>query len=219
MVKILRYSLFICLGILVGIVLINVYIHFKSKSYIYSDVDKVPTCYTAIVLGAFVSNSGQFSNFLQDRLDKSIELYQNKKVKRFLLSGDHGRTNYDEVNNMKRYLLKRDVDTCDIFLDHAGFDTYNSMVRAKEIFKVTDAVVVTQKFHLTRAVYIARAKGLNAYGVIADKQGYSSLSLLKVREVLAKLKAFYEVLIDKSPRFLGEPIPITGDSRLSYDEK
>ncbi|MES1181178.1 MAG: ElyC/SanA/YdcF family protein, partial [Flavobacterium sp.] len=107
--------------------------------------------------------------------------------------------------------------TEDLFLDHAGFDTYNSMVRAKEIFNVKDAVVVTQAFHLSRAVYIARSKGLEATGIASDKHTYRSIGYLKFRESIANVKAFLEVTTNKAPHFLGESIPITGDSKLSYD--
>lgn len=196
---------------------INFMIITKSKKYIYTKVQDVPECYTAIVLGAKVSNSGHLSDFLKDRMDVAVELYKQKKVKRFLLSGDHGRVNYDEVNSMKHYLLNYGVRTEDIFLDHAGFDTYNSMVRAREIFQVKDAVIVSQEFHLARAVYIARKKGLEAYGVSADRRAYPSLKRLKVRELIANIKAFGELAINKSPKFLGDKIPITGDSKLSYD--
>ena len=164
-----------------------------------------------------VYHSGYPSDYLKDRMDVAIELYKNKKVKRFLLSGDHGRKNYDEVNNMKKYLIDNGINTEDIFLDHAGFDTYNTMVRAKEIFQVTDAIIVTQEFHLSRAVYLARSKGITAFGIKADKRSYAAISKLKIRETIANVKAFIEVLINKSPKFLGSKIPITGNSKLSYD--
>ena len=150
-------------------------------------------------------------------MDVAIELYTGKKIKRFLLSGDHGRKNYDEVNSMKNYLLEKGINTEDIFLDHAGFDTYSTIVRAKEVFGVEKAIIVTQEFHLSRAVYIARSKGIEAYGIKADRQDYYSLVRLKIRETIAKVKAFSEVMINKKPRFLGSKIPITGDSKLSYD--
>jgi SanA protein len=215
--KLIKYFSIVCLAIFGMVLIVNLRVNWKSNKYIFDNVQQVPECYTAIVLGAFVYKSGNPSNILQDRLDVAIELYKNKKVKRFLLSGDHGQVGYDEVNNMMKYLLDNGVDTVDIFLDHAGFDTYNSMVRAKEIFQVKDAVIVTQEFHLPRAVYIARSKGLNAYGIKADKRNYASINRLKFREIIANMKAFYELLINKNPRYLGEKIPITGDSRLSYD--
>ncbi len=180
-------------------------------------MDGLPACYTGIVLGARVSAKGVPSDYLQDRLDLGIELYRSKKIRRFLLTGDHGRKTYDEVNNMKAYLINRGIPTTDIFLDHAGFDTYSSMVRAVKIFQVKKAIIVTQEFHLPRAVYIARSKGLEAYGIKADRRLYNGMKRLKVREILAKVKAFTEVTIHKKPKYLGDPIPITGDSKKSYD--
>ena len=116
---------------------------------------------------------------MRDRLDKALELYSKGKVKRFLLSGDQGTLKYDEVNNMKQYLISKKVNTKDVFLDHAGFDTYNSVVRAKEVFNVDNVIIVTQHFHLSRAIYIARKNGLNAFGAVSDKLKYSALPYLK----------------------------------------
>ena len=215
--KVIWYLLGLAVLCILFIVFVNVHVNAFSRRYICSEMDSVPGYYTGIVLGAHVYQSGVPSNYLQDRLDKAIELYKSGKVKRLLLSGDHGRTNYDEVNTMKQYLLEQGVDTSDIFLDHAGFDTYNTMYRAKEIFEVKEAIIVTQDFHLPRAVYIARKLGLNAYGICADKQKYSSLNYLQKREKFANIKAFLELWIHKKPRFLGEKIPITGDNSKSFD--
>lgn len=215
--KFKKYIITALLLIIIVFFIINIYINKQSKQYIYNNVEEIPECYTAIVLGAMVSNTGYPSSFLKDRMDVAIELYQHQKIKRFLLSGDHGRKNYDEVNSMKNYLISKGINTEDIFLDHAGFDTYSTMVRAKEVFEIDNAIIVTQAFHLPRAVYIARSKGIKAYGIMADRQNYYSLVRLKMRETLAKVKAFAEVQINKKPRFLGEKIPITGKSSLSYD--
>ena len=204
-------------SILILLIIANVVVFYQSKNYIYSEVSEVPTCYTAIVLGAKVNANGVPSDYLQDRLDLAVELYRDNKITRFLLSGDHGQTSYDEVNNMKAYLLDQGINSADIFLDHAGFDTYNTMVRASKIFQVKDAIIVTQEFHLPRAVFIARSKGIEAYGIKADKREYRAMKTLKIREALAKVKAFAEVVINKNPRYLGNQIPITGDSKLSYD--
>lgn len=207
-------------GILAG--LLSFYMLFlsiqkKSEKIIYTNVHDIPGCYTALILGAHVNEAGIPSVFLQDRLDAGLELYRAGKIQRFLLSGDHGTKGYDEVNNMKQYLLNNKVDTAEIFLDHAGFDTYNSLVRAKKVFQAERLIIVTQKFHLTRAIYIARNQGIEAYGFVADKQDYPGLGKLEFRERLAWIKAFLEVSLDRSPKYLGEVIPITGDSRLSYD--
>jgi SanA protein len=199
------------------VVIINILISSSSGKYIYTDINKIPVCYTVIVPGALVSSSGYPSDFLQDRLDVALELYKAHKITRFLLSGDHGHQNYDEVNNMKFYLLNRGVDTADIFLDHAGFDTYSTMVRAKKVFCVHRAIIVSQEFHLQRAIYIARHVGIEAYALKADKREYKSINRLKIREAIANIKAVGEILINKKPHFLGPEIPITGDSKLSYD--
>jgi len=215
--KLIKFFTLVSILIFFLISAINLIVVKKSKKFIFDSIEQVPNCYTAIVLGAKVYDSGYPSDFLQDRMDVAIDLYRNNKIMRFLLSGDHGRVDYDEVNSMKKYLLAHGVDTCDIFLDHAGFDTYNTMVRAKEIFKVKDAIIVTQEFHLPRAVYIARSIGLNAYGIKSDKRKYLAIEHLKIRELFANVKAFSAILFHKKPRFLGEQIPITGDSKLSYD--
>jgi SanA protein len=196
---------------------IYTYIQKTSQKYIYTSIYQIPSKYTCIVLGAHVGNDGTPSTVLADRLDAALELYRKGKVQRFLLTGDHGRKNYDEVNNMKHYLTEKGVPQRDIFLDHAGFDTYNSMVRAKEIFMVKDAIIVTQEFHLSRAIYIARKKGLDIAGYSAVMKDTHPLKYLKFRESIASLKAFGEVLVNRKPKFGGTKIPITGDSRLSYD--
>ncbi len=215
--RLIKPLLLLGASILILLIIANAVVFYQSKEYMYSNFSDVPKCYTAIVLGAKVYSNGVPSDYLRDRLDVAIELYRNNKVTRFLLSGDHGQTSYDEVNNMKAYLLDHGINSADVFLDHAGFDTYNTMVRARKIFQVKDAIIVTQEFHLPRAVYIARSKGIEAYGIKADKREYRAMKTLKIREALAKVKAFGEVLINKKPRFMGNEIPITGDSKLSYD--
>ena len=215
--KILYTLTGIAIATTLALLLINWYVVSNSKPYIYATISDVPECYTGVVLGAKVNKSGLPSDILKDRIDVAIDLYKNHKIKRFLLTGDHGTSSYDEVNNMKAYLIRNGINTENIFLDHAGFDTYSSMVRAKEVFQVTDAIIITQQFHLSRAVYIARSKGLNAYGVTSDKRRYRSVEYLKFREMIANVKAMYEIITNKSPQFLGQQIPITGDSKLSYD--
>lgn len=214
--KILFICLFFAILLIISLLIIGKNIKSSAKPYIYS-VNSIPARYTGMVLGAHVGKDGTPSQVLADRLNTALLLYRKGKFKRFLLTGDHGRKTYDEVNNMKRYLKEQGVPECDIFLDHAGFDTYNSMVRAKEVFQVKEMIVITQKFHLSRALYIARQKGLDAVGCDAGMTDQSPLKTLEFRESIANLKAFWEVLINKKPKFLGPKIPITGDSRLSFD--
>jgi len=212
--KLLKY--FLCLFFAVYLAS-NAIIFFGSKKFMSSDSAKVPASYVALVPGASVYANGQPSQILADRLDKACELYKNGKVKRFLLSGDHGTRTYNEVEAMKSYLNNKGVPDSVIFTDHAGFDTYSSMVRAKKVFEVDSLTIVTQAFHLRRAVYIARKQGLVAYGYESDMRRYPSINYLMIRESFASIKAFFEVLFHAEPRFGGEKIPIRGDSSKSYD--
>ncbi len=207
---------FFLLGI-VFILLLDTYIQKSTKESIYIKSTDIPKAYTCLILGAKVYNNGKPSVILKDRLDAGLELYQKHKINRFLLSGDHGTKKYDEVNTMKNYLLNKGVPLKDIFLDHAGFDTYNSLLRAKQIFNITDLTIVTQKFHLKRSLFLANKIGLKANGFIADKHIYPFAKRMNFREKLANIKAFFEVSIHRKPKFLGNKIPITGDSSKSFD--
>lgn len=198
-----------------SILLINSHINTIGNRYIVTKIENIKSSYTVLVPGAYVYSNGVLSDVLEDRVLSALRLYKLKKVKRFLLSGDHGKVTYDEVNNMRRFLLKRGVKDVDIFTDHAGFNTYSSIVRAKKVFKVKSLIIVTQKYHLPRALYIARSIGLDAYGYPADRREYPAMKYYKLREVLAKVKAYINVLFNTKPHFLGNPIPITGDSALS----
>lgn len=206
----------ISITLLIG-VLINVYIELVTKKYIYSDVEKMPKVYTGLVLGAYVSEYGTPSYVLSQRLDKAVELYKAGKIKRILVSGDHGQKNYDEVNVMKDYLLKNGIPLEDIFLDHAGFDTYSSMIRAKEIFEIKDVIIITQKFHLPRSVYVARSKGMNAYGAIANVDNKYETKYNRGRDKISRVKAFFDVLFGRPPKYLGEKIPINGDNKKTLE--
>jgi SanA protein len=173
--------------------------------------------YTGIVLGCRV-NDGEVGNCLEERMERALALYRDKSVQRLLLSGDHGRRGYDEVNAMKHWLTERGVPLEHIFLDHAGFDTYDSMVRAKRVFQIDRAIIVTQSFHLPRALYLARACGIEAFGAGADPPEGSVCGGSAVREPMACVKAWWNVNTGASPRFLGPAIPITGSSQLTFDQ-
>ncbi len=179
---------------------------------------ELPACQVAIVLGAGVRADGSLSAMLEDRVATGVELYKAGKVRKLLLSGDHGRMAYDEANAMRRHVLAAGLPPEDVFLDHAGFSTYETMYRARDVFQVKDAIVVTQGFHLARAVYTARQLGLDAWGCEADKRSYATAARSTVREWLARCKAVVELhLTQPKPRFLGPAIPITGDGRASWD--
>jgi SanA protein len=203
-------------GIIV-VFLINIYILKTSENYIFQEIRDLPQTQAALVLGAMVYSNGEMSDIFADRVITARELYSAGKVDKLIISGDHGQNGYDEVNVAKEYLLKNEVAPQDIFLDHAGFDTYDSIYRAKEIFQIESMVVVTQEFHVPRAVYIGNALNIETYGYIADRQEYLAASYNFLRESLARIKAFLNVIFHSSPKYSGKEIPITGDGRLSWD--
>jgi SanA protein len=187
-----------------------------ARGHIVATLEEAPAAKVAIVLGAGVHPDGSPSPMLADRLDTGIELYKLGKVDKLLLSGDHGRQTYDEVNTMLNYCVARGVADEDVFTDHAGFDTYDTMYRARDVFKVTDALVVTQRFHLSRAVETARALGLEVTGVSADLRPYANEWRFALRELPARMNAFVQLYLTKpGPKFLGPIISIEGDGRAT----
>ncbi len=197
-------------GLLVAVVGINLVIYLQTHTYRYADIAEVPSAQVALIPGAPLLATGVLSSIFIDRIEKAVALYQAGKVQKILVSGDNSTVSHNEVNPARTYLIKRGIPAEDIFLDHAGFDTYSSMYRARHIFGVSSLVVSTQSFHLPRAVFIARNLGIEAYGVSADEGRI--LFRNYAREILANEKAVLELLFRVQPKFLGEPIPITGDS-------
>ncbi len=164
-----------------------------------------------LVLGARVWGNGQPSGILKDRINTGVDLYEAGASDRLLMSGDHGQDDYDEVNAMKDYAIERGVDPDVIFMDHAGFSTYESLYRARDVFQIKTVVIVSQQYHLYRALYIARALGLTAYGVSCDTREYNAYLLFDLRETLARCKDFLYSIFQPLPTYLGDVIPITGD--------
>lgn len=196
---------------------VNSYVYRQGRPLIQSP-DQVKPAQVALVFGAYVLPNGTPSAAVEDRLLTALELYQGGKVQKFLITGDHGHDDYDEVNAMKNYLEKKGIPKKDIFLDHAGFDTYQSLVRARDVFGVKDTILVTQEFHLPRALYIAQALGLQAEGVTADRRNLLNLQAMELREVGARLKAFAEVSVGRSPKYLGPAIDLAGDAAVTHDK-
>ena len=170
----------------------------------------------ALVLGCAVYADGEPSDMLRDRLDAGIALYNSGAVPKLLLSGDHGQDEYDEISVMYHYCLNAGVPAEDIFLDHAGFSTYDSVHRAQSIFKVESMIVVTQTYHEFRALYTAKHMGIRAVGVSADQRHYIGASYRELREVLARDKDFFKVLIKAKPVYGGDEIPITGSPDATH---
>ncbi|MCK4592271.1 YdcF family protein [Candidatus Parcubacteria bacterium] len=202
-----------------AILAINFYVNSQSKSYIFQDTNDLPKAEVVLILGARVYGQGVMSGMFQDRVETAFDLYEKGKIEKILISGDHGKEDYDEVNTAKDYLLDKGIKSEDIFLDHAGFDTYDSLYRAKEIFEVSSVIVATQNFHLPRAVYIGRKLGMETYGLSADRHLYANIGYNKLREFFSKIKAFLDVSLRAKPEFLGEKIPISGDSEKSWDDE
>lgn len=170
-----------------------------------------------LVLGCQVKEDGRPSHMLRDRLMRGVELYELGVSEKLLMSGDHGQTEYNEVQTMKEYAMDAGIDSEDIFMDHAGFSTYESIYRAKEIFGVKKMIIVTQEYHLYRALYIAKALGVEAYGVASDYNVYYGQLMRDCREVLARVKDLGTSILKPEPTYLGEAIPIQGDGDVTND--
>ena len=158
------------------------------------------------------------SPMLEDRLLQAIELYNNNVSTKIIMSGDHGREEYDEVNTMKNFAIDKGIPSENIFMDHAGFSTYESIYRAKEIFEAKKVVIVTQKYHLYRALYIANQLGLEAYGIGADPRQYVGATYREIREILARNKDFLKCIFKPEPKFLGDTIPVSGNGNDTNDK-
>ncbi len=199
---------------------VNKYVSYYSKDYILTnenaaellDVDCI------LVLGAGIWGDS-LSPLLEDRMLTGIALYKDGVSNRLLVSGDHGSDDYDEVNAMKEFAVKNGVKADEIFMDHAGFSTYESMYRARDVFEAEKIVIVTQKYHLYRAIYNARKLGLEAFGVSSDLRSYGSYTNTynNSREFLARNKDFLWCILKPNPTYLGESIPISGSGTATDD--
>ena len=209
-------AVLLILAVIVVVLVTSLVTTQSAGSHIVAGAQDAPKAKVAIVLGALVYADGTPSPMLADRLATGVALYKQGTVQKLLLSGDHGQTTYDEVNVMLQYCLYQGIPQEDLFEDHAGFDTYSTMYRARDVFKVTDCLVVTQGFHLPRAVYIARTLGLDATGVVADLRPYPNEWRFALREWPARVKSFFQLHVTKpEPRYLGPVIPIDGDGRAT----
>jgi vancomycin permeability regulator SanA len=191
-----------------------------TEEAIYSHNDEIgeTSADCILILGCGVYADGTPSPMLADRLKTGIELYKKGAAPKIIMSGDHGRENYDEVNVMKQYAIESGVPSEDIFMDHAGFSTYESVYRAKEIFCIDSLIIVTQKYHLSRALYIADRFDLEAIGVSADLRSYSGQSMRDKREFIARNKDFLSCIFKPKPTFLGEEIPVNGNGDITNDK-
>ena len=219
MKKLLKFLAFIIiLAILVSIG-INLYVVLSTKSDIKTvdELDGTGEYKCILILGCLVDENGP-CDMLTDRLDTGIELYKKGAAPKIIMSGDHGTEKYDEVNEMKKYAIEKGVPSEDIFMDHAGFCTYDSIYRARTIFGAEKMVIVTQKYHLYRALHIAKRLGVEAVGVNAALHEYKGEYLNEGREFAARIKDFVMCVYKPQPKYLGDPIPVSGNGDVTNDK-
>lgn len=209
--------LIIVLLVVILVIGLNLYIILSTKTRIKqmdeindNDIDCI------LVLGAGIRGNNP-SPMLEERLLTAEELYRLNLTNKIIVSGDHGSYDYDEVNVMKNYLLKRAIPSENIFMDHAGFSTYDSIYRAKEIFGAKKIVIVTQKYHLYRALYIADELGIEAYGISSNKRKYQNQLKRDIREFVARIKDFIKCIYKPEATILGDTISVMGDGNVTND--
>ena len=213
--KALSLLLILAAGLAWGI---NFYIQQTTKEQIFTAEQVPPGDYDCIlILGCGILPNGEPTAMLNDRLLKGLELYEAEAAPKMIVSGDHGSAEYDEVNAMKSFLTDKGVPSEDIFMDHAGFSTYESIYRARDIFEADEIIIVTQEYHLYRALYLAQSLDLQAVGVSADLRPYRGQAYRELREIAARDKDFFYALIQPEPTFLGESIPVSGDGNQTND--
>ena len=218
MKKIFKILIVIAIISIILVLFINFYVVGMANKRMIKDNDysSLKNVDCILILGAGIWGDKP-SPMLQDRLDEGVKLYKEGIASKIIMSGDHGREEYDEVNIMKEYAIEQGVPSEDIFMDHAGFSTYESIYRSKEIFDADNIVIVTQEYHLYRALYIAEKLDINAYGVNSDPRKYNGQTFRELREILARNKDFINCIIKPEPTYLGESIPVSGDGNITND--
>ena len=221
--KLLRSIIIILIAITIlgaaSVFIINNYVKSVAEKCILTvdDAAKLDDVDCIIVLGCQVKDDGSLSHMLRDRLIRAIEVYNSGAADKILMSGDHGQKNYNEVGAMKQYAIENGVPSENIFMDHAGFSTYETVYRAKEVFGTKKVIIVTQEYHLYRALYIADKLGVDAYGVSSDLNIYGGQSQRDIREILARCKDFAMCIFKPEPTYLGEMIPVSGNGDITND--
>ena len=217
-------NVIICLILIIVIiigsgVMINFYVKKSTNNQIIKaeDASEIKNVDCILVLGAAIWGEKP-SPILEDRLLRGIDLYKQGVSTKILMSGDHGRKDYDEVNTMKEFAIRKGIPSEDIFMDHAGFSTYESIYRAKEIFGVKKMIIVTQEYHLYRALYIANKLGIESYGVNSDLRVYEGREYRELREIIARDKDFVKCIFKPKPTYLGEQIPVSGNGDVTNDK-
>ena len=217
---IIKITIILAAAFVIACLIINITMVKSMEKYIYSEISEIPEMPVIMVLGAQIRGR-TLSPILRDRVEGGIAAMRSGKGRKLLLTGDHGQVYYDEVTAMRLYVLANapEIPHENIFLDHAGFNTWDSMYRARDVFEVDELLIVTQQFHISRAVCMARSLGINAvgYGLPDEKFGKASVQAWKTREFFARIKAVYSMFFNIQPKFLDEKFPVSGDGRVTWD--
>lgn len=207
--NILKIFLLLFVAGIIFIAFANYSIKKESSPFLFSEAAKIPQTKAAILLGTSkILNNGMPNAYFDNRMDAAVTLYKSGKIKCIIVSGDNSRKNYNEPEDMQQALIRQGVPQDRIFLDFAGFRTLDSVVRAKEIFGQKKLVIISQKFHNERAVFLARQNGIEAYGYNAEDVNKYAGFKTNLREYLAKAKAYWDLLFGVEPKFGGEKIII-----------
>ena len=218
-IKLLKCLIFTILTVIITVIVTNIIIVTTTSNNILdkNSIKTIEDIDCILILGAGIRGNNP-SPMLEDRLLEGISLYQNEVSPKILASGDHMSKYYDEVNVMKDFLVGHKIPSQDIFMDHAGISTYDSIYRAKYIFKAKKIIIVTQKYHLHRALYIAENLGIEVYGIASNPREYTNQSIREIREFLARTKDFFKTLFKMKSTYLGENISIKGNGDITNDK-
>lgn len=213
MIKIMIIGIII---LMIAIFSLNIYVVNSTKNEIVKEenVSNIEGVDCILILGAGIWGDKP-SPMLEDRLKEGITLYKKGTTKKIIMSGDHSREDYDEVKIMKEYAESEGVPSEDIFMDHAGFSSYDSVYRAKEIFGVQNMIIVTQKYHLYRSLYIAKKLGIEAYGIESNLRTYPGQVFREIREILARDKDYFKCIMKPEASIMGEKISLDGSGDIT----
>lgn len=218
MKNMIKITIIIILITIVTCILINIYvINNNKKDILKKDNIKEENYDCILILGAGVKGNTP-SPMLEDRLLTGIDLYNQNVSRKIVVSGDHGKDYYDEVNVMKNYLIEKGIPSENIFMDHAGFSTYDSVYRIKEIFKAKKVIIVTQEYHLYRSLHISKELNLEAKGFAANRREYFGQIKRDIREMFAIIKDYIKCKFKPKPKYLGDIIPVSGDGNVTNDK-